>query len=80
MSQIAFILINCNAIDIDHVISTVRVFSEVVQAHKVEGPYDIILKINDQDVEKVKEFVTSNIKKIDKIKHTLTLTVNNYID
>jgi len=46
----------------------------------VEGPYDIILKINDQDVEKVKEFVTSNIKKIDKIKHTLTLTVNNYID
>lgn len=70
LSQIAFILINCNAIDIDHVIASVGVSSEVVQAHKVEGPYDIILKINGEDVEKIKEFVSSNIKKIDKIKHS----------
>jgi Lrp/AsnC family transcriptional regulator for asnA, asnC and gidA len=76
LSQIAFILINCNAIDIDNVIASVSVFSELVRVHKLEGPYDIILKINGEDVEKIKEFVSANVKKIDKIKHILTLPVN----
>ena len=48
--------------------------SGLVEAKLVEGPYDIIVKIEADSSEKLKEIISIQLRRINKIKHTLTLT------
>jgi DNA-binding Lrp family transcriptional regulator len=48
--------------------------SGLVEAKLVEGPYDIIVKIQAENSEKLKEIISIQLRRIGKIKHTLTLT------
>jgi DNA-binding Lrp family transcriptional regulator len=72
--QSAYILISCNPEDSDQIISTVMNISGLVEAKLVEGPYDIIVKIEADSSEKLKEIISIQLRRINKIKHTLTLT------
>ena len=72
--QSAYILISCDPEDSDQIISAVMNISGLVEAKLVEGPYDIIMKIEADSSEKLKEIISIQLRRINKIKHTLTLT------
>ncbi len=72
--QTAYILISCDPEDTEEIVLALRNIKEISEAKMVEGPYDIIAKLEANDSEKVKEIISTQLKKINKIKHTLTLT------
>lgn len=72
--QTAYILISCDPEDTEEIVLALRNINEISEAKMVEGPYDIIAKLEANDSEKVKEIISTQLKKIIKIKHTLTLT------
>ena len=72
--QSAYVLISCDPEDSDQIISAVMNLSGLVEAKLVEGPYDIIVKIEADSSEKLKEIISIELRRINKIKHTLTLT------
>ena len=72
--QTAYVLISCDPEDIEGIITMLNTISNISEANRVEGPYDILVKINAESHEKLKEIISIQLRKIDKIKHTLTLT------
>jgi DNA-binding Lrp family transcriptional regulator len=72
--QTAYVLISCDPEDIDEIITMLNNISGISEANRVEGPYDILVKINAENSEKLKEIISIQLRKIDKIKHSLTLT------
>jgi DNA-binding Lrp family transcriptional regulator len=72
--QTAYILISCDPEDTEEIVLALRNIKEISEAKMVEGPYDIIAKLEANDSEKVKEIISTQLKKIIKINHTLTLT------
>jgi DNA-binding Lrp family transcriptional regulator len=70
----AFVLINCELGSEEHVISELKTFPDVKEVHGTFGAYDIIAKISSETVEKIRETITWKIRKIEKIRSTLTLT------
>jgi DNA-binding Lrp family transcriptional regulator len=72
--QTAYILISCDPEDTEEIVLALRNIKEISEAKMVEGPYDIIAKLEANDSEKVKEIISTQLRKIIKIKHTLTLT------
>lgn len=70
---IAFVLVNAELGYEEEVIREIRKLADVKEAHLVYGMYDIIVKVEGPTVEKVKETVNSKIRKMDKIRSTLTM-------
>ena len=69
----AYVLINCELGSEEKVISQLKSFDEVVEVHGTFGAYDILAKVEADLVEKVRETITWKIRKIEKIRSTLTL-------
>ena len=45
----------------------------VVEVNKVEGPYDIVVKLYDNDMDSIKESIGKHMTRIQGIQSTLTL-------
>ena len=69
----AYVLINCDLGSEEKVISELRSVGRVKEMHGVFGAYDIIAKIEAPSSEMVREIITSRIRRIDRIRSTLTL-------
>ena len=52
-----------------------KAIPEVKEAHHVYGVYDIILRIDAENMEQLKETVSSEIERIDKVQSTLTMII-----
>lgn len=72
-----FVLITCDFGEEERIIDELSKINEIKTLSKIEGPYNILIKIDGEDIDKIKELVTSEIKTIDKIRHTLTLKIKN---
>ena len=70
---LAFVLVNAELGYEEEVIREIRKMPDVKEAHLVYGMYDIMVKIEGGTVEKVKETVNTKIRKLDKIRSTLTM-------
>jgi len=70
----AFVLINCELGSEEEIISELKTFSDVKEVQGTFGAYDIIAKISSESVEKIRETISWKIRKIEKIRSTLTLT------
>ena len=70
----AFVLINCELGSEEQIISELKTFEDVKEVHGTFGAYDIIAKISSESVDKIRETITWKIRKIEKIRSTLTLT------
>ena len=70
----AFVLINCELGSEEHVISELKTFSDVKNVRGTFGAYDIIVEISSESIDKIRETITWKIRKIEKIRSTLTLT------
>ncbi len=70
----AYVLMNCDLGSEKIVISSLKEIEDVKEAHGTLGLYDIILKIESESEEKIREIVTGIIRKMPKIHSTMTLT------
>ncbi len=69
----AYVLINCELGSEEFVISELKSIDGVVEVHGTFGAYDILAKITSDQVEKLRETITWKVRKISKIRSTLTL-------
>ena len=71
----AYVLINCELGYDEQVIEVLKHISDVKEVHGIFGAYDILAKVESADVKNLRETMTEKIRKIDKVKSTLTLMV-----
>ena len=69
----AYILINCEIGSDEEVITALKNIDSIKEVHGTFGAYDILAKIESPQVEDLRETITWKIRKIDKIRSTLTL-------
>lgn len=65
---------NCDLGAEKDTILSLKKIDDVKEAHGTLGLYDIIIQIESQNEEQIREIVTSKIRKIPKIRSTMTLT------
>jgi len=69
----AYVLINCELGSEEEIIKQLKELDGVTEVHGTFGAYDIFSKIESTTVESLRETITWKIRKIDKIRSTLTL-------
>ena len=69
----AYILINCEIGSEEDFITALKAVEGIKEVHGTFGAYDILAKIESAQVEDLRETITWKIRKIDKIRSTLTL-------
>jgi len=72
---IAFVLINTEIGSESDVLKAIRKVDGVIEAYSVYGVYDVIAKMKADSMDKLKEIVTWNIRRLDKVRSTLTMIV-----
>jgi len=72
---VAFVLINAEIGGEEEVLKEIKKVEGVEEAHTVYGVYDIIAKIKAETMDKLKEVVTWHIRRINKVRSTLTMIV-----
>ncbi len=70
---IAYVLINCDLGYEEQVIKELKHISDVKEVHGVFGAYDILAKVESEQTTTLSETITRKIRKIDKVRYTLTL-------
>ena len=76
---IAFILINAELGKEKSLLKEIRSIPNVKEAHFIYGVYDIIVKVEAENMEKLKEIVTFKIRRLNDVRNTLTMTVTEGI-
>jgi len=71
----AYVLINSEVGKEDEVIAQLRKMEGVNEVNFVYGVYDIVTKVETDDVKKLKEVVIARIRRLDFVKSTLTMIV-----
>jgi len=72
---VAFVLLNIEPGSEQELLKVLRKIENVEEAHFVYGVYDILIKISAESLEKVKETVAQRIRRLDKVRSTLTMLV-----
>ena len=70
---IAYVLINCDLGYEEQIIEELKHLSDVKEIHGTFGAYDIFAKVESDQITTLRETITSKIRKIDRIRSTLTL-------
>jgi len=73
---IAFVLLNCEMGAEKAIIDELKSIEGVKEVHPTYGAYDILAKIEAQDQHKLREILTYKIRKMNKIRGTVTLIEN----
>lgn len=72
---LAFVLVNVEAGTDREVLENIKKIPEVKTAYMVYGVYDIIVMIESDTLEKLREMVTKKIRQLDKVRSTMTMIV-----
>ncbi len=72
---VAFVLINTEIGAMEDVLNELRKNEGVEEAYSVYGVYDIVAKIRAESMDQLKEVVTWSIRRINKVRSTLTMIV-----
>jgi DNA-binding Lrp family transcriptional regulator len=71
----AYVLINCDLGSEEEIIREIKKLSEVIEVSGVYGVYDIVVKIRSDTMDKLREIITWHVRRIDKVRSTLTMIV-----
>ncbi len=71
----AFVLINAELGAEESLIRELRNIEHVSEVYVVYGVYDVVAKVEADTMEKVKETITWKIRRLDKVRSTLTMIV-----
>ena len=72
---VAFVLINAEIGSESEVLQALKKVNNVKEAYAVYGVYDIIAKVEAETMDKLKDIVTWNVRRLDKVRSTLTMIV-----
>ena len=72
---LSFVLINADLGAEDDLLKDLREIEFVKEVYIVYGVYDIVVKIEADTLEKVKETITWKIRRLEKVRSTLTMIV-----
>ena len=76
---IAFVLINSELGKEEELLKELRSMENVKEAHFVYGVYDVIVKVEAESLEKLKDLITFKIRRLSNVRSTLTMTVTEGI-
>jgi DNA-binding Lrp family transcriptional regulator len=71
----AFVLINADLGAEEDLLKKLREIANVKEVYVVYGVYDIVARVEADTMEKVKETITWHIRRLDKVRSTLTMIV-----
>jgi len=71
----AYVLINADLGAEEQLIKELKTIENVKEVYVVYGVYDIVAKIMGDSMEKVKETITWKIRRLEKVRSTLTMIV-----
>ena len=71
----AFVLINAEVGSEDQIVADLRKITNVKEAYAAYGAYDIVTKIEAESMDKLKEVVNGKIRRLDKVRSTLTMII-----
>lgn len=71
----AYVLINADLGAEEQLIKELKAIENVKEVYVVYGVYDIVAKISGDSMEKVKETITWKIRRLEKVRSTLTMIV-----
>ncbi len=72
---IAYVLINCDLGYEEQIIEELKHISDVKEVHGPFGAYDFLAKVESANVETLRETIMWKIRKMGRVKSTLTLMV-----
>ncbi len=70
-----FVMINTEIGSEKEVLDEIRKIDAVKESYITYGVYDIVAKVSADTMDKLKEIVTWNVRRLDKIRSTLTMIV-----
>ena len=73
--SVFFVLLTCDVGSEQSVIAKLKTINLVKEVNQVWGSYDILVKLEGDNSNDLKNIITSKIRKIPHIKTTVTLTV-----
>jgi DNA-binding Lrp family transcriptional regulator len=76
----AFLFINAEFLFVEDIINKLKEIPEVVNVYKVQGIYDIIVRVDSDTEKKLKELISEHIRRIDKITGTVTVIIAREIE
>ena len=71
----AFVFMNIDAGGEQEVLKTLHGIENVKEAYLVYGVYDLVARIEAETMDKLKEIVTWKVRRLDKVRSTLTTIV-----
>jgi DNA-binding Lrp family transcriptional regulator len=71
----AFVLINTEIGSESEVLDQLKKIDTVSESYMVYGVYDVVAKVSADTMEKLKEIVTWKVRRLDKVRSTLTMIV-----
>lgn len=72
----AFVFMNIDAGAENEILKDLRQVPEVKESYFVYGVYDIVAKIETESMDRLKEVITWKVRRLDKIRSTLTTIVS----
>ena len=73
--EIAYVLISCDLGCEKAIIDELKHIDNVKEAHGVFGAYDILTKVESDSVEHLRDVIAWKIRKLNRVRSTLTLIV-----
>jgi DNA-binding Lrp family transcriptional regulator len=70
---IAYVLIKSDLGAEEKVMEELGKIEQVLKVDRTFGDYDMVVKMESEHIEKIRETISWNIKKLDKVRSTLTL-------
>ena len=71
----AFVLINAELGCEKEILEELKKIDAVKESYMVYGVYDIVAKVDANTINELKEIVTWNVRRLDKVRSTLTMIV-----
>jgi len=71
----AYVLINCDLGYEEQIIEELKHISDVKEVNGVFGAHDILAKVESDQINTLRKTIMSKIRKIDRVRSTLTLMV-----
>jgi len=72
---VAFVFMNIDGGGEQEVLQQLRTIPNVTESHLVYGVYDLVARIEAETMDKLKEIVTWKVRRLDKVRSTLTTIV-----
>jgi len=69
----AYVLVNCDLGYEEEIMDELKQLDNVKEVHGVFGAYDILAKVESADVKSLRETISWKIRKLNRIRSTLTL-------